>query len=112
MNILITGATGFIGSNLVTYLLKQKHTMKGIYITEEGKKEIEAKIAELKDYSFATQDIHLEGNINGHLYCLNEILSSATILPVEEDWNDAIESFLSHCFPKIRFIDLTKWKRY
>ena len=64
--------------------------MKGIYLTTEGKKEIEAKIAELKDYNFATQDIHLEGNINGHLYCLNEILSSATILPVEDDWDKTV----------------------
>jgi hypothetical protein len=62
--------------------------MKGIYLTQEGKQEIEAKIAELEDYSYATQDLHLEGNIQGHLYCLKEILSSATILPVEDSWNN------------------------
>jgi hypothetical protein len=62
--------------------------MKGIYLTKEGKKEIEAKIAELEDYTYATQDLHLEGNIQGHLYCLKEILSSATILPVEESWGN------------------------
>jgi hypothetical protein len=62
--------------------------MKGIYLTQEGKQEIEAKIAELEDYTYATQDLHLEGNIQGHLYCLKEILSSATILPVEESWNN------------------------
>jgi hypothetical protein len=63
--------------------------MKGIYLTQEGKQEIEAKIAELEDYTYATQDLHLEGNIQGHLYCLKEILSSATILPVEESWENA-----------------------
>ena len=73
--------------------------MKGIYLTEEGKKEIEAKIAELKDYSFATQDIHLEGNINGHLYCLNEILSSAIILPVEESWKSTEDVCFSSVYP-------------
>ena len=61
--------------------------MKGIYLTEQAKQEIEAKIAELEDYTYATQDLHLEGSIKGHLYCLKEILLSATILPVEEVWN-------------------------
>ncbi len=60
--------------------------MKGIYLTEEGKKEIEAKIAELEGYTYATQDVHLEGNIEGHLYCLKEVLLSAIILPVEESF--------------------------
>jgi hypothetical protein len=83
--------------------------MKGIYLTEEGKKEIEAKIAELE--SSYREYADWEGKL-GELKMLKEILSSATILPVEEDWNDAIESFLSVCFPKIRFIDLSKWKRY
>jgi hypothetical protein len=62
--------------------------MNGIYLTQEGKQEIEAKIAELEDYTYATQDLHLEGCIKGHLYCLKEILSSAIVLPVEESWND------------------------
>ena len=60
--------------------------MTGIYLTQKGKQGIEAKIAELEDYTYATQDLHLEGCIKGHLYCLKEILSSATILPVEESW--------------------------
>jgi len=81
--------------------------MKGIYITEEGKKEIEAKIAELeKDEDEYSECCGIATTI------YQQILSSATILPVAEDWNDAIESFLSVCFPKIRFIDLSKWKRY
>jgi len=66
--------------------------MKGIYLTQEGKQEIEAKIAELENYTYATQDIRLEGIIEGHLHCLKEILSSATILPVEESWEDVLSN--------------------
>jgi len=76
--------------------------MKGIYLTQEGKQEIEAKIAELEDYTYATQDLHLEGNIQGHLYCLKKILSSATILPVEESWesvSDYITSIEQSYYP-------------
>jgi hypothetical protein len=58
--------------------------MKGIYLTQEGKQEIEFKIIELENYTCATQDLHLEGNIEGHLYCLKEILSSATIITETE----------------------------
>lgn len=51
--------------------------MKGIYITEEGKQKIEAKIVEIEAY---------EGLESGMTNILKEILSSATILPVEESW--------------------------
>jgi len=53
--------------------------MKGIYLTEEGKKEIEAKIAELK-IPYGTS------NRLGELIIYKEILSSATILPVRYNW--------------------------
>jgi hypothetical protein len=53
--------------------------MKGIYLTPEGKQEIEAKIAEIESY---------EGLESGMADTLKEILSSATILPVEESWGD------------------------
>jgi hypothetical protein len=66
--------------------------MKGIYLTEEGKKAIEDEIAELEDYTFATQDLYLEGSIKGHLYCLKEILSSATILPIYESLGHAMQN--------------------
>jgi hypothetical protein len=60
--------------------------MKGIYLTEEGKKEIEAKIVELEKYNF--EDEKLNGNLEGNVYCLKEILSSAIILPVYNNWED------------------------
>ena len=61
--------------------------MNGIYLTEEGKKEIEAKIAEIE--SSYREYADWEGKL-GELKMLKEILSSATILPVEENWNKAV----------------------
>jgi hypothetical protein len=59
--------------------------MTGIYLTQEGKQGIEAKIAELentrKESSSDNNDYYL-----GRIKELKEILSSATILPVEESW--------------------------
>ena len=52
--------------------------MKGIYLTEEGKQEIEAKIANLKGYNDEPEITQLK------IY--KEILASAIILPVEESW--------------------------
>jgi len=72
--------------------------MKGIYLSEDGRKAIEDKIAELEDYTFATQDLYLEGSIKGHLYCLKEILSSATILPVEKNWDGVFNKTFSQAY--------------
>jgi hypothetical protein len=82
--------------------------MKGIYITEEGKKELEAKIAELeiiklkllqireryyeknKDSEFLRQ--FMSSNSEAHsrivfkIKFYKEILSSAIVVPVEESW--------------------------
>jgi hypothetical protein len=59
--------------------------MKGIYLTPEGKQEIEAKIAELEEYkdSDSCKDSRDWSFISGKQSILKEILSSATILPVE-----------------------------
>lgn len=63
--------------------------MKGIYLTQEGKQELEAKIAELettrKESSSDNNDYYL-----GRIKKLKEILSSATILPVEESWKETL----------------------
>jgi hypothetical protein len=63
--------------------------MTGIYLTQEGKQGIEAKIAELE----LNEKIHekngfiMGANMNhGFVDALKEMLSSATILPVEESW--------------------------
>jgi len=66
--------------------------MKGIYLTEEAKKEIEAKIAELEEENKFPVDKWEEGKNQGKIYILEEILSSATILPVEESWYKVIEN--------------------
>jgi hypothetical protein len=64
--------------------------MKGIYLTQEGKQELEAKIAERRKYSpIETEDDWYE---NGELNVYKEILESATILPVEDSWDNAIDT--------------------
>jgi len=81
--------------------------MKGIYLTEEGKKEIEDKIAEFEQDSqfWLNRSIKNIGNpeynsfsdsickaqADQAAYLLREILSLATILPVEENWKSIIK---------------------
>ena len=68
--------------------------MKGIYLTEEGKQEIEAKINELEKEKASNLSQNLAGfaSINyGEIEVLKEILSSATILPVEKSWKSMVE---------------------
>ena len=56
--------------------------MKGIYLTEEGKKAIEDYLEGLNTYLNPETLLYNDGKID----LLKEILSSATILPVEESW--------------------------
>jgi hypothetical protein len=62
--------------------------MKGIYLTEEGKQEIEAKIAELEDIIEKYKECKnwMWFDTVGQLEVYKGILSSATIPPVEESW--------------------------
>jgi hypothetical protein len=63
--------------------------MNGIYLTQEGKQEIEAKIAELEGINVhLMKPSHTLGSLEGRISTLKEILSSATILPVEESWGN------------------------
>jgi hypothetical protein len=61
--------------------------MKGIYITEEGKRELEEKIAELEE-QLGSKELYLTVwyGLNHKKIMLKEILSTATILPVEDSW--------------------------
>jgi hypothetical protein len=78
--------------------------MKGIYITEEGKKELEVKIAELEILKEDCEDcIWREYNSSQVTY--QEILSSAIVLPVEKSWievcsdYDDTSDFFKKCYP-------------
>jgi hypothetical protein len=66
--------------------------MKGIFLTQEGKKEIEAKIAYLEKWIQKENDECLLGHWKGEKIIYEEILRSSTILPVEESWQDFSES--------------------
>lgn len=65
--------------------------MNGIYLTQQGKQEIEAKVDELEtgikvlSLTEGFKDI-------AKISVYKEILSSATILPVEESWYKVIEN--------------------
>jgi hypothetical protein len=62
--------------------------MNGIYLTQEGKAEIEAKIAALEEVKHNCKKWPYcdwnEAVVEQNIY--KKILSSATILPVEESW--------------------------
>lgn len=63
--------------------------MKGIYLTEEAKAEIEAEIKNLEDRAYDS-GVNTDRYFNcfSKIEILQEILSSATILPVEKRWQD------------------------
>ena len=68
-------------NNMTTTLNKTK-TMKGIYLTEQGKKEIEAKIDKINGV-IQDPDVPVRQYAIGRIMidAYKEILSSATILP-------------------------------
>ncbi len=63
--------------------------MKGIYLTEEGKQELESKIAELAELATSKETMSISYIAKHSVYSL--ILQSATILPVEESWENVID---------------------
>jgi hypothetical protein len=70
--------------------------MKGIYLTEECKKDIEDIIIELNDQIRISES--LNDNIRASLETYEKkvyemILESAIILPVEENWDDLSSKF-------------------
>jgi hypothetical protein len=69
--------------------------MKGIYLTEEAKQEIEAKIVELEakaEYYKSIDSSHRRSGALARIFILQEILESATILPVEKSWKLSVVS--------------------
>jgi len=79
--------------------------MKGIYITEEGKKELEDMIAELEGKlhrlfpgSFKKGNAYFILKTRRDMY--KEILSSAIVLPVEESWDKYIHPAIVPFFEK------------
>jgi hypothetical protein len=57
-----------------------------IYLTQEGKEEIEAKIADY-ERSEVYDDEYYEMELQGKYEAYKEILASAIILPVEKSWD-------------------------
>jgi hypothetical protein len=58
--------------------------MKGIYLTQEGKQELEDYLKGLETHLNPETSLYNDGKID----LMKEILSSATVLPVEESWGD------------------------
>jgi len=93
--------------------------MKGIYLTQEAKQEIEAKIAELEkdrqhwlrqhwldntvkhietpNYNSLMDSIKNQAKADQAVYLLKEILQLAIILPVEESFYTVENKVKHHC---------------
>jgi ASC-1-like (ASCH) protein len=66
--------------------------MNGIYLTQEGKKEIEGRIVELENTQSITEDTLIWNKCVNEKNLLKEILLVAKILPVEKSWENIAES--------------------
>ena len=66
--------------------------MNGIYLTQEGKKEIEVRIVELENTQSITEDTLIWNKCVNEKNLLKEILLVAKILPVEKSWENIAES--------------------
>jgi len=62
--------------------------MNGIYLTQQSKQEIEAKIAELEKPVFYWDGIYVNENSEGRIEVYKDLLESAIILPDEESLED------------------------
>jgi hypothetical protein len=65
--------------------------MKGIYLTEEGRQELLKRIDGLKEmisFCVLPHQQSVKDLLEQELFIKEEILSSATILPVEESWDN------------------------
>jgi hypothetical protein len=62
--------------------------MNGIYLTQEGKQGIEAKIAALEEVKHNCKKDYEWNEAVVEQNSYRQILSSATILPVEESWGN------------------------
>jgi len=61
--------------------------MNGIYLTEEGKQELMARIARDEELLICQLEADSFYLIKGRILLMKEILSSSTIIPIEESWD-------------------------
>ena len=76
--------------------------MKGIYLTEEAKKAIEDKIAELeakRDDAAEDNDVLYVNSCIVQIFAYYEIVSSATILPTQRTWESLEEDLFKDVHP-------------
>jgi hypothetical protein len=74
--------------------------MKGIYLTEEGKQEIEAKIAALDEFKQISNSDYEWNELVMEQNAYKKILSSAIILPVSDTWEKYVHPALVPFFEK------------
>jgi hypothetical protein len=73
--------------------------MKGIYLTEECKKDIKNQILEYESFLRKSKVIGVEYlKTKYYIEFLKSLIISATILPVEESWDDVFSKTFSQAF--------------
>lgn len=68
--------------------------MKGIYLTKEGKEEIENIITNLKNTAPHQDGVYISEKQYAVIDLFEDILSSAVVLPVAENW-EFVKSFIN-----------------
>lgn len=84
MNILVTGAAGFIGSNLVDLLLEKNHKVLGIDNFSTGKKEFLSKAFQNSNFTIIDKDINDMGLENDNFKNIDAIFHLAANADVKD----------------------------
>ena len=84
MNILVTGAAGFIGSNLVDLLLEKNHNVLGIDNFSTGKKEFLSKAFQNNNFTIIDKDINDIGLENDNFKNIDAIFHLAANADVKD----------------------------
>jgi len=73
--------------------------MKGIYLTEEGKKAIEDRVAELEEDLKEEANPFIYTDVSAELNTYKRILCYATILPTQRTWESLEEDLFKDVHP-------------